>query len=166
MCGALHAGATSQATYLDAALESPRKSIGTRAAMPASAVQPDVDSRVMEATSDLILEMKLTVRPRGASKDTEACTRAETTEMIETAMITRDEMVVLPVTRARCFLLAGLSEGTQKVGMGRAHEASGGWIRHRGFEGVVEKPLFRGGKAESEARVQDMGRRGIHGNMM
>ena len=40
--------------------------------MPASAVQPDVDSRVMESDSDLILEMKLTVRPTGASKDTEA----------------------------------------------------------------------------------------------
>ena len=157
MCGALHAGATSQATYLDAALESPRKSIGTRAAMPASAVQPDADSRVMEATSDLILEMKLTVRPRGASKDTEACTRAETTEMIQAAMMMRDKMVVLPVTRVRFFLLAGLSEGTQKVGMGRAHEASGGWIRHRGFEGVVEKPLFRGGRLRAEQGYRTWG---------
>ena len=125
--------------------------------MPASAVQPDADSRVMEATSDLILEMKLAVRPRGASKDTEACTRAETTEMIQAAMMMRDEMVVLPVTRVRFFLLAGLSEGTQKVGMGRAHEASGGWIRHRGFEGVVEKPLFRGGRLRAEQGYRTWG---------
>ena len=83
-----------QATYFDAALESPRKSKATRAVVLASAVQPDVHSRVMEATSDLILEMKLTVRPRGASKDTEACTRAETTEMIQAAMKMRDEMVL------------------------------------------------------------------------
>ena len=75
-----------QAAYLDAALESPRVSKVTRAVVPASAVQPDVDSRVIEATSDLILEVMLTVSPGGASKDTEACPRAETTEMIKTAM--------------------------------------------------------------------------------
>ena len=62
--------------------------------MELEAVQPDVDSRVMEATSDLTLEMKLMVRPWGASKDTEACTSAETTEMIQAAMKMRDEMVL------------------------------------------------------------------------
>ena len=45
----------------------PRVSMATRAVVPASAVQPDVASRVMEAMSDLILEVKLTVRPKGAS---------------------------------------------------------------------------------------------------
>ena len=62
--------------------------------MPASAVQPDVHSRVMEATSDLILEGMLTVRPGGASKDTEAYTTAATTEMIQAAMKMGDEMVL------------------------------------------------------------------------
>ena len=66
------ARAALQATYLYTALESPRVTMAVRAVVLASAVQLDVGSRVMEATSDLILEMKLTVRPRGASKDTEA----------------------------------------------------------------------------------------------
>ena len=68
--------------------------MAARAVVPASAMQPDVHQRVMESVSDLILEMKLTVRPKGASKDTEAYTRAETTEMMEAAMMMRNEMVL------------------------------------------------------------------------
>ena len=71
----------------------------------------------MESDSDLILEMKLAVRPRGASKDTEACTRAETTEMIQAAMKMRNEMVMALVKRVRLFLLVGLSEGVQRMGI-------------------------------------------------
>ena len=83
------------ATYLeDTALESSMKIMAMRAAMPTKAMQPDVHSRVMESVSDLILEMKLTVRLSGASKDTEAYTKAETTEMIQAAMKMRDEMVL------------------------------------------------------------------------
>ena len=42
----------------------------------------------------MIVEVKLTLRPSGASKDTEAYTKAETTEMIQAAMKMRDEMVL------------------------------------------------------------------------
>ena len=83
-----------QATYLYTALESPRVTMAVRAVVPANAVQPDVDSRVMESVSDLIMEVKPTVRLRGASKDTEAYTSAETTEMMQAAMKMRDEMVL------------------------------------------------------------------------
>ena len=137
--------------------------MAARAVVPASAVQPDVDSRVMESVSDLILEMKLTVRPRGASKDTEAYTRAETTEMIETAMMMRNEMVVLPVTTARLFLLAGLSEGKQKMGMGRTRKASGNWIRRKGCEGVVQKaPLGGGPREQHRDRTRHAKPTGVH----
>ena len=91
---ARHARATLQATYLYTALESPRVTMAVRAVVPANAVKPDVDSRFMESVSDLIMEVKPTVRPRGASKDTEAYTNAETTEMIQAAMKMRDEMVL------------------------------------------------------------------------
>ena len=88
------ARAALQATYLYTALESPRVTMAVRAVVPANAVQPDVDSRVMESVSDLIMEVKPTVRPTGASKDTEAYTSAETTEMMQAAMKMRDEMVL------------------------------------------------------------------------
>ena len=91
---ARHARSTLHATYLNTALESPRVTMAVRAVVPANAVQPDVDSRVMESASDLIMEVKLTLRPRGASKDKEAYTRAETTEMIQAAMKMGDEMVL------------------------------------------------------------------------
>ena len=70
------------------------KIMAKRAAMPVKAVQPDVDSRVMESVSDLIMEVKPTLRPSGASKDTEAYTRAQTTETMQAAMKMRDEMVL------------------------------------------------------------------------
>ena len=111
-----HARATLATTYLlYTALESPRVIMAMGAAMPAKAVQPDVDSRVMESASDLMVEMKLTLRPSGASKEQSPEATKMHTKKIEAAIMMRNEMV--------------LSGGVQGLGTRHAHEASGDWYR-------------------------------------
>jgi hypothetical protein len=88
-----------------------------RAVMPAKPA-----FRLMKPRSDLVLEVKRTVRPRG---DTEAYTRAETTEMTKTALeMHNDKVHGQPAKRVvRLIVSKGLSGGVHSLGMGRTHEA-------------------------------------------